>query len=214
MSSMAATGIPERERAQLDLPRLASPRRSSLSLQMLMGVLGAAALLSAVLLAMTTAALSEPETLARAAERPLGAIRAIVGLVVLAALVLLPFQRLAERLSGPSLVGIDTEGVTIEALGLLGRTTRVLPLSSFLGIAPRLTTTLSGLRHQIVLVHRDGARDVVLADDIRADPAHIAAIAHRLQLPEITHQDIRRLRATIGSPGADAGMTTAVGAQA
>jgi hypothetical protein len=57
-----------------------------------------------------------------------------------------------------------------------------------------MRTTLSGIRHELVLVHPDSRRDVVIALDRMEATISPASMIARLGLPEITARDIARRR--------------------
>ena len=142
----------------------------------------------------TTQALSEPEALALARERPLVTLQIVVGLLLLAALVLVPIRRLATRAGRAGLVEIDNGFVRVRESGLFSTRSFVEPLDTYLGISHRIRTTLSGIEHELVLVHPNVHRDVVIALDGAPPAAAVARMMTRLALPEIAAGDIARAR--------------------
>ncbi len=142
----------------------------------------------------TSQALSEPEALNRAIAQPMVTLQVVAGLLLLATLILVPARRLVARAIHAGEIEIDDRLVRVSEHGYLARRSFAEPLEAYRGIAHRIRTTLSGVEHELVLVHPDARRDVVIAlDGARADmtPANLMA---RIGLPEIAAGDIRRVR--------------------
>lgn len=142
----------------------------------------------------TSQALSEPEAVTLAMARPMVTLQIVAGLLLLATLVLVPARRLLARAIHTGEVEIDDRLVRVSEHGYLARRSFAEPLDAYRGIAHRIRTTLSGIRHELILVHPDARRDVVIAlDGARADLTP-ADLMERLGLPEIAANDIRRAR--------------------
>jgi hypothetical protein len=140
----------------------------------------------------TTEALSKPDALHLALAQPLATLQIVAGLMLLTALVLVPVRRLIAGVGHGGSIEIDGGIVRIEERGLFSSRTFDEPLDAYCGVAHRIRTTLSGLRHEIVLVHPDARRDVVIALD-RIEPAATpASMIARLGLPQIAPADIAR----------------------
>jgi hypothetical protein len=142
----------------------------------------------------TTQALSEPETLTIALAHPMVTLQIVVGLLLLSALVLVPVRRLFARVGRASLIEIDDNVVHVRESGLLRTRVFSEPLDSYLGVSPRIRTTLSGIRHELVLVHADAGRDVVIVLDGSEQAGMLARVTQHLELPEIAVGDIRQVR--------------------
>lgn len=143
---------------------------------------------------LTSQALSEPEALNIAIARPMATLQIVAGLMLLSTLVLVPARRLVARARRGSLIEIDDRLVRVRETGYLAGRSFAEPIDAYRGVAHRIRTTLSGVQHELVLVHPDVRRDVVIAlDSGRADPspAHLMAA---IGLPEIAAADIRRVR--------------------
>ena len=78
-------------------------------------------------------------------------------------LFLLPLQRLLTRAGTRRLVEIAEGSVTVTDRGLVRTRAWSVPLASYRGIAHHARTGLSGVRHELILVHADPARHVLLA---------------------------------------------------
>lgn len=136
-------------------------------------------------------ALSEPEALNLAMARPMATLQIVAGVLLLATLILVPVSRLVARVARTALIEIDDRVVRVKETGWLARRSFTEPLAAYEGAAHRIRTTLSGVQHEVVLVHPDASRDVVIALDTGLTPAALMA---RLQLPEIAVADIPRAR--------------------
>ena len=62
------------------------------------------------------------------------------------------------------------------------------------GVAHRIRTSVSGIHHELVLVHPDARRDVVMVLDGMDPTMTPAAMLARLGLPEITSGELARRR--------------------
>ncbi len=142
----------------------------------------------------TSQALSEPEAVSIAMAHPMVTLQIVAGLLLLATLVLVPARRLVARAIHTGEVEIDDRSVRVSEHGYLTRRSFAEPLDAYRGIAHRIRTTLSGVRHELVLVHPDASRDVVIALDGASADLTPASLMARLGLPEIAVGDIRRAR--------------------
>lgn len=141
----------------------------------------------------TTEALSKPDALNLALAQPVATLQIVTGVMLLAALVLVPVRRLIAGMGGGS-IEIDGGIVRVAERGLFSSRSFNEPLDAYSGIAHRVRTTLSGLHHELVLVHPDARRDVVIVLDRMAPAASPALVMQRLGLPEIAPGDIARRR--------------------
>ena len=148
----------------------------------------------------TSQALSEPEALSLALARPLVTLQIVAGLLLLTTLVLVPVRRLLARVGRTGLIEIDDRIVCVNETGFLAGRSFAEPLSAYRGAAHRIRTTLSGIQHELVLVHPDARRDVVIALDAVQPVMTPAAMFGRLALPEIALADIRRARIIDSKP--------------
>jgi hypothetical protein len=139
-------------------------------------------------------ALSEPDALSLALARPMATLQIVAGLLLLATLVLIPVRRLFARVGRTGLIEIDDRIVRVRETGLLAGRSFAEPLAAYEGAAHRIRTTLSSIQHEVVLVHRDARRDVVIALDAVKPVMTAAAMMARLDLPEVALADIPRMR--------------------
>lgn len=142
----------------------------------------------------TSEALSKPDAVSLALARPLATIQIVAGILLLSALVLVPARRLIAGIGSGGSVEIDGRFVRVAERGFFFSRTFHEPIDAYSGIAHRIRTTLSGIHHELVLVHPDARRDVVIALD-RLEPAVTpASMIARIGLPEIAAGGIARRR--------------------
>jgi hypothetical protein len=142
----------------------------------------------------TTQAISEPEAINLALAQPMATLQIVAGLLLLSALLLVPVRRLVADIGRGGVVEIDGNVVRVAEKGLFSSRRFHEPLGAYRGIFHRMRTTVSGIRHELVLVHPDVRRDVVIALD-RMEPAVApASMIARLGLPEITVEEMARRR--------------------
>ena len=91
------------------------------------------------------------------------------------------------------LLKVFSDRVTIAERSLLGSHNYESPISAYVGVARRMRTTLSSVHHEVVLVHRDRRRNVVLCDDSAGAMPVLESIKQRLGLPELDARDINRV---------------------
>jgi hypothetical protein len=136
---------------------------------------------------------SDPAARAILADRPLLALELLTGLIVLFGIFGWPLLHLAARGLERRRVTIDGGLVRSEASGLFGPTSWTEPLAQYAGVSHRVRTSLSGVRHELVLVHRRPSRSVVIqcAPQISEEAVHAAA--RLFALAEIPSRDAASL---------------------
>jgi hypothetical protein len=135
--------------------------------------------------AVAFAASSAPETLTMLAERPIAAAQIAAGLAMWLALFALPASRTIGRLWSRREVRIADGMAEIVDRSPVGTRTRVTPIHDYRGIAHHIRASLSGLTHEIVLVHADPALTVTLVASDRVTQTMIDKATALLALPEI-----------------------------
>ena len=120
------------------------------------------------------------------ADKPFEIALLILGLTALVAAFLVPTHRLIRRLWMTSTVRIVPDRVIVSEHGLLSSRVWSAPLSDFSGIAHHVRASLSGVRHELILVHQDRRQTVLLHTAERISQATIeqaAALFGAQQLP-------------------------------
>lgn len=143
---------------------------------------------------LTSEAMSKPEAVSRALAQPLTTVQIVLGMLMVSALLLVPARRLVAGIGRAGIVEIDGNVVQVAEKGLLSARKFSEPLDAYRGIAHRIRTSVSGIHHELVLVHPDARRDVVIALDGMDASMTPAAVIARLGLPEITGGELVRRR--------------------
>jgi hypothetical protein len=146
----------------------------------------------------TTRALSRPD-----AESIDAAAQVLVGIGLWTVLFVLPAKRLVQRFGSIRRIHIDTNTVTVSERGMFGSRQWSAPLSEYTGITRHLRSTLSGLRHELIMVHRESRKSVLLHSGDLASPPTIEQAVRLLGLPEIQPRELYR-RGTFGRPATPA----------
>jgi hypothetical protein len=106
--------------------------------------------------------------------------------------------RLGRSLATLRLITIDADTVHINDSGLIRERTSSIPLNDFSGIAHHVRTSLSGVRHELVLVHPDRTKSVLLSIAPRFAQAEIDRVCALLLCPEISSKSLYGL--TVPAP--------------
>lgn len=107
-------------------------------------------------------AASNPEVVNNLVEHPGSAVMLLAGVILGVALLTFPLRAGLARLNGAGRVEMADGMVTVERRGLLGSQHWSGPLTDFCGVTHHIRATLSGPRHEIILVHPDPDKDVLL----------------------------------------------------
>jgi hypothetical protein len=115
-----------------------------------------------------------------------------VALVVWALMFGWPAGRIAARIGCRREIALMPGTVSVIERGPLRTRVWSAPLSSFLGLSHRVRATLSGTRHELVLVHRQGDRSLLLRTADRIGQAEVSALASLLGCREIAHDPVNK----------------------
>lgn len=157
-------------------------------------LLGTMALLVAVPVAMiamgvaTAPAERMPSTLS-----PFAALQLAMALIALAGLILLPLSAILARIGRRRSVHITRDAVHLQAHGLLSQRRQMLAITDYRGVTYRVRTTLSGTRHEILLVHPQPENSVLLAAADHAGDVSVARAAAALGVLEVPARDVQSL---------------------
>lgn len=130
--------------------------------------------------------------LAQAAEHPGDALLAGVGIAIFLALFGFPLSRAVAALGSQRTVRIAQGFVTVENRSLFGTRTWTLPLNAYTGVAHIVRTSLSGARHELVLVHPNRTRRVLLCASDRLTEGDLTNAGRLLSLPLLPANDLYR----------------------
>ncbi len=151
-------------------------------LALLAGLAGVVVLPQIALAAFT---LSNDETRALILERPLMTAELAVAMAFWIGLFVWPLRRLHARVNGRRNVEISRLSVAVRDEKLLGTETWTAPLASYTGVAHHVRASLSGSRDELILVHPDRARSVLLMVSEHISDADIQRFTRLLGLPQI-----------------------------
>lgn len=127
----------------------------------------------------------EPSVVDAVADRPLAAVQIAAGLGLSLALLAVPATRVVGRLLGRPSVTLSGGAVSVIERTMLGRRERTIPLSAFVGVAHHIRASLSGLTHEIVLVHPLPRYSVTLVSAEKVTQTMLDDVSRELGLPEV-----------------------------
>jgi hypothetical protein len=168
------------------LPLRVSPSHSSVraSLRIVL-LLPIVSTLFALLGGVALAAVTEPTSLSLLIERPVAAAQIAAGVAMWAALLLIPASRALSRACVRREVVIADGAVEIVRRTPLSSSRRSVPLAEYRGVAHHVRSSLSGLSHEIVLVHPQPSLTVTLLTAERVTQAMLDEAKSLLGLPEV-----------------------------
>lgn len=126
-------------------------------------------------------------------QRPTLALEILAALAFWAYLVGLPVKRLVERLTVTRMVEIDPTTVTLTERTRFATRTWQVPLASYAGVAHHVRASLSGTRHELILVHPERAKSVLLALSPAMDQREVERVAALLGTGVIPASTLYRL---------------------
>lgn len=126
--------------------------------------------------------------------RPGAAIQLAIGLAFWTLLFAWPLKRLAESLARMRTVRIESDRVFVSDSSLFRNQDWQAPLTDYRGVAHNIRTSLSGVRHELVLVHPDRERSVLLAIAPRFAQSEIDRVCNLLLCPEVPSKELYKFR--------------------
>ena len=123
-------------------------------------------------------------------ENPVSALQILTGLIVWVALFIWPLKRIVGCMGARREVNIDEGMVKVSDSSPFGAANWSAPLASYRGIAHHIRASLSGNRHELVLVHADPAKNVVLSISDRISQTTFERAKCLLNLPEVPAKDL------------------------
>jgi hypothetical protein len=135
-------------------------------------------------------AMAEPASFTMLAEHPVEALQIGLGLMLWCALFVWPLRLVLARAGTARVVDIAAGTVRVTDRGPLRSTTWAEPLGVYRGVAHCVRTSLSGVRHELILVHADARRHVLLAAAPAMPQSLLTRTASVLGLPEIAARDL------------------------
>jgi hypothetical protein len=118
-------------------------------------------------------------------DQPLVAFQLAAALTFWIGLFAWPLKGLATRLGCRRTVEITKDSVEVADIRAIGKSVWSEPLASYRGVAHHIRSSLSGTRHELVLVHADAGRSVLLAAAEQISDAEISRMTRLLGLPQV-----------------------------
>lgn len=148
-----------------------------------------------------------PAALALVLQRPHASLVALLGLTAWMVMFGWPMARVLATIGSSRHIALANDVVTVRDRRLLRQTTWSQPVCAYVGVAHRVTTSLSGTRHELMLVHPTPARSILLATATKIGQTEIDSVARLLGCREIAapapyrfaHGREQDLRVDIGS---------------
>ncbi len=158
--------------------------RSRNVFKMIFAISAALVLLSPFGLLASVAA-ADPAAFVNTAQRPSVAIQLSVALLVSLAFVAVPMRHVFTRTARERAVTLSPSMVSVVELNRTGSVEWREPLANYTGVAHNIRTSLSGARHEVILVHAVRSKSVILQIADRIAQSHIDSWCSLTGLPEI-----------------------------
>ena len=139
---------------------------------------------------------------AHLAEHPGALLQLLLGLAFWTVLFAWPLKRMVESLGRARTVEIGPGTVHVTELSLFGETAWQEPLAAYAGVAHHIRASLSGVRHELLLVHPDPDRTVLVALAPRLSQVEIDTLCRLLGRAEIPSRELYKVRLKPGFLGA------------
>lgn len=139
-------------------------------------------------------ALFAPAARAVLAQHPVLGLEILTAIAFWAYLLGLPLKRLFDRLAVSRTIAIDKATVMVTEGGHFRSWTWSEPLGSFAGVAHHVRASLSGTRHELILVHSDREKSVLLSLADSMSQSEVDRVAGLLGHKEIPPSALYRLK--------------------
>jgi hypothetical protein len=131
------------------------------------------------------------------AQHPALGLEILTGMVFAAYLLCLPLKRLVDRLAATRTILIDETTVTVTESGHFREQTWQAPRSAFTGVAHHVRASLSGTRHELILVHPEREKSLLLSLAPRMAQSEVDRVATLLACKEIPPSELYRFGARL-----------------
>ena len=138
--------------------------------------------------------ITEADARALLMERPTTGLQIGLALGLWAFLFIVPAHRLLTRTFARRSVAIDNASIAVEETGLAGQNRWQEPLAAYLGLAHHVRASVSGTRHELIMVHPNPDRSVLIETADRITEAEVARVAAFLTLPVVGAGELYRSR--------------------
>lgn len=165
------------------------------------------AVLAAALVAVAQVALA-PQASGLLQQHPMLGLEAIAAIAVLIYLVALPSKRLIDRLSATRVIDIAHGVVQVRESSQFRTRSWSVPLASYLGVVHHVRASLSGTRHEIILIHPQRHKSILLCVAPRTSQVEVDRVAMLLGHKQIPPSELYRFKGlwprTLAQPLLDA----------
>jgi hypothetical protein len=131
------------------------------------------------------------------AQHPALGLEVLTGMIFAAYLLCLPLKRLVDRLVATRTIHIDETTVTVTESGHFRAQTWTAPRSAFTGVAHHVRASLSGTRHELILVHPEREKSLLLSLAPRMAQSEVDRVAALLACQEIPPSELYRFGARL-----------------
>lgn len=174
-----------------DHPVLELHQAPSRLMALLMSGLIASVLMSfaAVAISVTRDVAADPAARAIVEARPVAAIMPALGAAIIMAALSWALAKLIRTATDAKTIVISNGFVTVAERTLFATRCWHQPIDAYKGLAHRVRSTLSGPRHEILLVHPDPRLSIRLAEDAKFSATDMARFHEFLGLAEISSRE-------------------------
>ena len=134
-----------------------------------------------------------PGPRAALAQHPVLALEILTGIAFGAYLIGLPLKRLVDRLAATRTILIDEATVTVTEMGHFRAQSWSAPRSAYSGITHHVRASLSGTRHELILVHPERDKSLLISLAPRMLQSEVDRVAALLGCKEIPPSELYRL---------------------
>lgn len=142
-------------------------------------------------------AMASPAFRTALAAQPIAALELAAAFAFWAGLVCWPLRKIIVALASDRIIDIRDGEVAVVDNSIFTTCAWRLPLATYEGIATRARASLTGLRHEVCLVHPDVARSLVLATAEQFGDGEVRELSRILELPVLPPDRHR----SAGGPG-------------
>ena len=178
------TILPNGPITSLPVQLVQTPSRTSPLLVLALAIPAALAVLAPFSMIAAHAALDSTMFL----ERPASSAQMLLAILLWGVVFALPIANSTRQLGRSRTASIDGDVVSVTDYGLFGNKTWAQPLSGYRGIAHHISSSLSGTRHELLLIHPDPAYSLLLRAADKIGQIEIDELGNILGCREIAPQ--------------------------
>lgn len=157
-------------------------------------VVPAAAIIITVVAGILAQALAAPGARALLQQRPVLAVEILLAAAFLLFLLTIPARRLLARLTATRTVDIANGQVTVTDTTYFNRWTWSVPLASYEGVAHHVRASLSATRHELILVHPDREKSILLCVAPKTTQGEVDRVAGLLGQRQVPPSELYRFK--------------------